>query len=470
MKYLYVFLLSLCLTFVNLLYIKNFQLENYRIKNYLKNILKLNYCFGNKNNLKYTKRAKRTIFLCFFCNYLLFLFIFIFFDKLSILLLLTFFVFLLSPFYVCLAFLFSFPIENFIKCQYIKKAKKKLEKMKCKKIAITGSYGKTSTKDILYQILKTEFDVCKTAKSFNTPMGVCKTILEELKETDDFFIVEMGARHSGDIDFLSKFVKVDFGIITPIGNCHLQTFGTIEKIEDTKYELCENTRGVIVFNGRSKSTKKLYRRYPYKKFLVCEKDSFAFATKVETSVLGSNFILVVDGKEVDCQTNLLGEANVDNIVVASAMAYVLGVSLFGIKKAIKNLRPSPHRLELIRGRVNIIDDSYNSNFAGFEEALKVLSTFSGRKIVVSPGIVETGDKQREENYQIGKKIASVADFFVIMNETNSKNLLKGALDGGLKREKIFFAKSRKEQKQALKELVLNGDNILFENDFPDNIR
>lgn len=465
------FLFALMLTCLDLIFVKVFQLENYKVKNYIKKISKFDFSVGNKTPLVYTKRVNRLIFLNFFVNLTLFLLFFGLISKLWLNCLLTFIVFALGQYLFLLAILFAMPIEHIIKQTYIKKAKDKLKKVSCKKIAITGSFGKTSTKNILYQILAEEFDVCATPKSFNTPMGICRSILENLKETDDFFIVEFGARQSGDIDFLAKFVGVDFGIVTPIGNCHLETFGTVENIENTKYELCENTKDLVVFNGKSKSTKKLFDRYNKKKYLVCEQNSFAYAKDIKVSQSGSSFNLVLQDNEFLCETNLLGKANIDNIVVASAMAYLLGENLFNIKNGIKNLKATPHRLELIKGGiVNVIDDSYNSNLEGFVQALEVLNSFEGKKIVISPGIVELGKEQEKVNILAGKEVAKCCNKFLIMNKTNRDALYKGAIEGGMKDEDIIFCNSRQEQTEELKKLINQGDVVLFENDFPDNIR
>lgn len=463
------FLFSAVIVAVSPIFLKIYQLENYKLKNYIKNIMKFNFSFGNKNNLKFTNRVKRLIFCEFLFNFLIFLIIFIFFYYIwyCFIIFLVFIVF--SPYIAVVCFLIALPIETLIKKFYISKAKKKLSKCKCKKIGITGSFGKTTTKNMLFDILSEEFDVCATPKSFNTPMGVCRAVLENLKETDDFFIVEMGARHMGDIDFLSKFVGVDFGIITPIGSCHLETFGNLQNIEKTKYELCENSN-MCVFNGKSKSTKKLFDKYGSKKFLVCDRNGFAYAKNIKSGQNGSTFTLFIDRKEINCKTKILGKANIDNIVVACSMAYLLGESLLCIQKSIEKIKPTPHRLELIKGFVNVVDDSYNSNFDGFCEALDVLKTFLGRKIVVSPGMVELGKDQFAQNYEIAKKIAKTCDFFVIMNETNKKALLNGALDGGLDKANIFFVKTRAEQQTLLKSLLRKGDCVLFENDFTDNIR
>lgn len=468
---LYAFLVAVLFATLSMLFLKTYQLEGYDISKYIKKILRLDLSLGSKNFLVFTKRIIRLIFCVFL---ICFLFLILFYGLIKLFwvnLALTAILFIICPIFLVLPFWVALPIECGIKQHYLKKAKKKLKSMHCKKIAITGSFGKTSTKNILYQILKEEFDVCVTPKNYNTPMGVCKTILHDLKETDDFFIVEMGARNKGDIEYLSKFVGVDFGIITPIGNCHLETFGSLENIENTKYELCKEAKGDVIFNGKSKSSKKLYDRYPRKKHLVCDDKGYAFAKDIETTSSGSKFVLVIDKDEFVCETQLIGRANIDNVVVAAAMAKLLGESLFNIKKGIEKLKPTPHRLELIKGEiVNVIDDSYNSNFEGFKEALSVLKAFSGKRIVVSPGIVELGREQFSVNMQVGQEVAKVADVFVIMNEINKKALRQGAKAGGMNDDQIVCACTRNEQKTILKELIEPGDVVLFENDLPDNFK
>ncbi len=489
---LYAFLTAILLTGIGIFYLKMFQLENYKIKKYILKALKFEFGFGDKSVFVWTDRIKRLIFCDFLANFCIFLLIFWqICNYFSVFIVLDFAI--LKHLEIVLTFLISYPIESLIKFFYINKAKKKLKKMHCKKIAITGSFGKTSTKNILYQILKEEFDVCMTPKSYNTPMGVCKTILNDLKETDDFFIVEFGARHRGDIKFLTKFVGVDFGIFTPIGNCHIETFGSIENIEKTKYELCENGEQFVVFNGKSKSTKKLYEKYPKRKVLTCVKDGFAYAKNIRANKNGSSFDLHICDQVLTCKTKLLGKANIDNIVVASSMAYLLGETLYSILKGIEKLDPIPHRLEIVKGgKATIIDDSYNSNFEGFCQALEVLNMFDGRKIVVSPGVVELGNKQYETNFQLGEMVFEVADIFVIMNKTNKEALSQGAkkylLNSKNKdkntqktqkivkkikknnKKQVFFANTRAEQVNILKNILQDGDVVLFENDLPDNFK
>ena len=467
----YAVLVSVGICGVDLLFFKLYQLEGYRVKKYVKSLFEGNLFRYDKNQLVWTNRIKRLVFCDFFIKIIVFSLFFAFISNFWIIFLIVVVHFLLSEMTVVASFFVMLPVENLIKQNYIRRAKKKLREVGCKVVAVTGSFGKTSVKNILYDILKVQFDVCCTPKSFNTPMGICRTILENLKPNDEILIVEYGARRKGDIEFLAKNFGADFSIITPIGLCHLETFGSVQAIEETKFELCENTKNAIVFSGQSASTKKLFDKCETSKYLVGQEGCFAFAKEVEWTEKGSRFVLTIDGKELVCKTKLLGKKNVDNIVQASAMAYLLGESLSSIQKAISKIAQIPHRLELLNGqKVKILDDSFNSNFDGFVEALEILSKFKGKKVVVSPGVVELGKKQFETNFRIGKEIAKVADYFVLMNETNKKALLEGVVDGGFAREKVYFANTREEQKIILKNLLEKGDVVLFENDLPDNFK
>ena len=470
MGFLYGFIYAVILIFISLPLFKTYQLEGYRVKNYIKKVLEFNFAFGDKNKIKFTKRLKRSIFCDFLSIFLIFSLIFYFFNYFYVYIIMIFVGIILLPFFIILSHYLCLPIEKLIMNSYIKKAKVKLQNMPCKKIAITGSFGKTTTKNILFQILSQKYKVCATPKSYNTPMGICKTILENLTEKDDFFIVEMGARHEGDIAFLCKLVGADYGILTPVGNCHIETFKTLENVEKTKFEICENVKNLMIISSKSASNKKLYEKCEKKKYLISDENSFAYATDIKFKDFKTFFELHIDGKALACSTNLLGKVNVDNIVLASALAYLLGVDLLEIKKGIMSLKNVPHRMEFIKGFANVIDDSYNSNFVGFSEALEVVSAFSGDKILVTPGMVELGEKQFELNFEIGKEIAKVCDYVVIMNKVNSSALTEGLLNKSFNRKNIFYATTRQEQKDILKKLVKKGDIVLFENDLPDNYK
>lgn len=456
----------------NYVFIKLYQLNSYNIKSFLKNIFSFKLSLGDKNKVVFTKRMIRFVAVFAILSFAIFFVINFFLKNFWIILLDYFVVFLFSPIVICASHYSCMPVEIVIKKAYISKAKKKLKKLKVVRIGITGSYGKTSTKNILKTLLEKEYKVCATPKNFNTEMGITKTILENLDD-DDVLIAEMGARKKGDIEVLAKMIKPNYGIITTIGPQHIETFKNIQTIEETKNELAKNLdeNGIMIFNGDSKSTKKLYHLFQGEKYLACDEEGFAYAKNISLNNQGSRFDLIIDGKCLKCSTKLLGKCNINNIVTACALAYLMGITSQDIISAVKSLQPSPHRLEIIKNNgVVIIDDSYNSNLVGAKEALEVLSNFDGRKIVVTPGIVEMGKSQSQVNFNLGCQIADVADFIVIMNEMNKNFILSGAISHNFDRKKILFAGSRRKQKEILSLLTCEKCVILFENDLPDNYK
>ena len=452
--------------------IKTYQLDGYNIPSFLSNIFEFKLAYGDKNKINFTKRMIRFLLLYFLLSSSIFFLINFYVDNIFLIILDCAIIFLLAPILVAIAHYMLYPIEIAIKKYYIQKATRVLEKKDIIKIAITGSFGKTSTKNILASILGKEYKVCSSPKNFNTEMGITRTILENLDD-HDVFIAEMGARHKGDIEKLTRIVKPNYGIVTSIGKQHIETFKSLKNIESTKNELPLNIEkdGIIIFNGDSKSTLKLYHSFKGCKYLTNQSQGFAYAKNIEINESGSSFVLVIDGKEMKVFTRLLGNCNIGNIVTASALAYMLGIKKEDIVSAIKNLSPSPHRLEIIKnGYVTIIDDSYNSNEVGFKEALDVLSKFKGIKIVVTPGLVEMGQEQSNVNFKLGAEIADVADYIIIMNEVNKNYLFSGAISHNFDRNKIYFASNRKKQKEILQLLMMKGSVILFENDLPDNYK
>ena len=454
------------------IFVKTYQLNSYNIKSFLSQVFEFKLAFGDKSKFNLTKRMIRffvglaliTFALFFLTNY---------FSKNFLINLLNYTLILIfTPILVVLTHYLLLPIEIIIKKIYILKAKRKLNKLKLIKIGITGSYGKTSTKNILTTILEKEYKVCATPKNYNTEMGLTKTILENLDD-HDILIAEMGARHKGDIEVLAKMIKPDYGILTTIGLQHVETFKNLQTIEETKNELPKNLKpdGIMVFNGDSKSTKKLYSLYNGEKYLACDDNGYSYAKNIITDKHGSKFDMVINDEIFSVNTKLLGKCNINNIVTASTLAYIIGIKKNDIISAIRTLEPTPHRLELIKNSYStIIDDSYNSNLVGAKEALDVLSKFEGSKIVVSPGFVEMGSEQSDANFKLGAMIADVADYFIIMNETNKNYLLSGAISHNFDRKKIFFAQTRKKQKEILSLITTKGCVILFENDLPDSYK
>lgn len=470
MSFLYGFLLALCLVAWSTIYLKVYQLCGYNPKKFFDHVITFSLAFGDKNRLRWTKRLWRFIILVFLINYAFCVVIFAFLHHWALILLDFFILFVLQPMLMIVAHYVISPLEKAIKNYYIRKAKKVLSGKRCVKIGITGSYGKTSTKNILAEILSKEYKVCITPQNYNTEMGITKTVLEKLDD-EDVFIAEMGARRPGDIKSLAKIVDPDFAVITTIGPAHIESFDNLENIEKTKFELIEYLKptGRVIVNGDSTSSFRLYKKCNHSKFLTCREGGYCYAKDVKVSVAGSSFSLVLDGKTIELQTKLLGQCNVDNIATAAALAHQMKISDKDIIDAVAHLKPTPHRLELLTsGNMRIIDDSYNSNMTGAREALNVLSLFEGRKIVVSPGFVELGKEQSMSNFKFGAMIADVADYVIIMNETNKNYLLSGLISHNFEQKNIFFATNREEQKKMLARITTKNCVVLFENDLPDN--
>ena len=450
------------------MFVKTYQLCNYKPNDFLNCILSLNFSFGDKNRLNFTKRLIRFIIIYLLISFALFFIIFYFISNFLLILLDLILIFLFEPIILLLTHYITYPIEQLIKMFYIKKASRKLKRRKIIKIGITGSYGKTSTKNILKKILEEKYSVLATPKNYNTEMGLSKTILEML-DSQEVFIAEMGARRKGDIKILADMIEPQYAIITTIGEQHLETFKNIKNIEDTKYELCENETRKVVFNGDSLSTQHLYERFQGEKYICNIENSFAYAKNQKMSKEGCSFDLILNKNKHHVCTKLFGRININNIVTASALAKVLGLDDYAIVSAIEKLEPVKHRLEVIENEnCTIIDDAYNSNVVGAKEALEVLRCFDGEKIVVTPGFVELGSEQSKANFNLGCQIADVANHLIIMNDTNKNEILSGAISHNFPRENIHFADSRKRQKEFLQMYVKKGSVVLFENDLPDN--
>ncbi len=366
------------------------------------------------------------------------------------------------------------PAESVIARRYVRKATAKLEQSNVIKIGITGSYGKTSVKEILRTILSQKYRVLATPSSYNTPMGIALTV-KNLDSTHDVFIAEMGARSKGDIKILTNMVKPSYGVITGINNQHLETFGTIEDIKDTKYELIQGLAkdGEGFFCSDSVGSIELYERFEGGKYLagISSPDGLVTTSDVVTHSKGTSFKLIINGEApVECNTVLLGKHSVSNICLAAAVAYKIGLTPEEIASGINRIQSVNHRLELVPNNKNvvIIDDSYNSNEDGVKAAMEVLSTFPGRKIVFTPGLVELGKIENLVNYEFGKILAKHADIVFVIDKHNAEMLITGLLEAGMPRENIKFASSLNKGNAMLNKIIQEGDVVLFENDLPDN--
>lgn len=381
---------------------------------------------------------------------------------------------LLIPIILFLSYCVNEPMEALIRRYYINRAQMVLDNSKVIKIGITGSYGKTSVKEILRTILSQKYRVLATPSSFNTPLGIARTV-KSLDSTHDVFIAEMGARQKGDIKELAKLVKPKYGVLTGVNNQHLETFGTIENTMATKFELFENLTddGVGIFSSDNLNSTALFDKFSGEKYFagIDGKDDLVTANNVSMDSRGMSFSLSIKGEQpVDCSTVLLGTHSVKNICVAAAVAYKLGLTPQEIATGIGRIQSIGHRLELMPNNKNIviIDDSYNSNEEGINAAMEVLDSFEGRKIVLTPGLVELGKVENLVNYQFGKTLSEHADIVIVIGRHNAEMIIKGLIEGGFNKENIKFAKSLNKGNALLNEMLKEGDVILFENDLPDN--
>jgi UDP-N-acetylmuramoyl-tripeptide--D-alanyl-D-alanine ligase len=345
-------------------------------------------------------------------------------------------------------------------------------------VGITGSYGKTSTKYLLDQLLSGHRRVRKTPQSYNTLMGVCRAINDSLDADCEVFIAEMGAYRPGDIQELCEFVQPAIGILTAIGPQHLERFKTIDSIQRTKYELIEALppSGVAIFNTddpRCRALADRTTRVPVMRYGLDTSGQplDVWAENMAMTSAGVAFTMAdKQGQRVDVQTVLLGRHNIVNILGASCAALALGMALADLAKAIRNLPPVPHRLQLIDsgGGVTVIDDSYNSNPVGALAALEVLGSFQrGQRILVTPGMVELGPLEAQLNEELGAQAAEVCDYVVLVGVERTKPVLAGLQRKNFPPDHIRVVRDLKAATLVIPTIVGVGDTVLFENDLPD---
>jgi len=381
-------------------------------------------------------------------------------------------VYMLVPFIIILANFINSPVEAMVRQYYINDAKKMLKSCPdLKIIGITGSYGKTSMKFFLTTLLKGKYDVLMTPESYNTPMGVVKTIRTSLKGYHQIFVCEMGAKKVREIDELCRIAGPQHGIVTSIGPQHLETFKTVENVVKTKFELADYVKGkgscfVNVDNE--------YIRNNLPEGAVTygtTEDADYFAKVISVSRQGTKFsVRFPDGTTEEFNSILIGGHNVVNLCGAVAMAHFMGVSPLEIKAQMPKITAVPHRLQLLeKGPYTIIDDAFNSNPSGSAAALDTLALFEDYKMLVTPGMVELGAKEEELNREFGRHAAKVCDYVVLVGKKQTTPILAGLRDEGYPEDKIFVADSFNEGiNHAYAVTTEKRKIILLENDLPDN--
>ena len=383
----------------------------------------------------------------------------------------------LSNLIMLLANFINTPIEKAINRYYYNDAKRIIESNRnLIVIGVTGSFGKTSTKNYLAGVLAEKYNVLVTPGNFNTLLGVIRTIREQLRPYHQVFIVEMGAKQANDIKEICDLVHPTIGIVTAVGEMHLETFKTIENIQDTKFELINSlpADGLGVINNDShciSSYKGIKSQCKLIRYAV-EADGDYKATDVKYGANGVSFTL--NGGE-QFGSRLLGVGNLLNILASTAVADYLGVPTNKQKNAIARLQPVEHRLSMkVSNGITVLDDAYNSNPQGAKMALGVLKGFAvgdgNKRIVITPGFVEMGARQAQANKELGRTIAESCDYAIVVNATNRDAIRSGIEEGGMAAEKYFLADSLNHAHAHLAQILKAGDVVLYENDLPDNFK
>ena len=342
-------------------------------------------------------------------------------------------------------------------------------------VGITGSYGKTSTRTFLGEILSEHFSVCLPPGNFNTTLGVIRTVNEVLRPYDEVYICEMGAKNLGDIKEICDIVHPRYGIVTAVGEMHLETFKTRENVQRTKFELVDalpadglavvNNDWELIANRPVEGVKAL--RYAMD-------DAAGVDYHIENLSYhhhGTSFSVVGEGKRIDLTTRLVGESNISNLMAAVIVAMKLGVPERKIQLAVSRIEQVEHRLSMRQaGGITIIDDAYNSNPTGSRMALDVLSQMPGKHFVITPGMIELGDVQQQRNSEFGEQIALKADVAIIVNEVNRNAIIEGINRQGFDKSKIHTAANFNEAYQLMLTMAQAGDTVLIENDLPDTFK
>ena len=364
------------------------------------------------------------------------------------------------------------PIETAINNHYINDARKILAaRPDLKVIGITGSYGKTSTKYFLQRLLSTRFNVYMTPGNYNTTLGVTRAVREGLLPTHEIFLCEMGARHVGDIKEVCDLAQPTMGIITSVGPQHLETFGSQAAVLSTKLELADavDGRGPVFFNFDSEPLKTQNQIQDPISYGINGNDYTMSNLSIDEN--GSRFtVKAPDGTRQEFTTRLLGHANVQNICGAIAVAHHLGISLKALVPAVRQLESVPHRLQLIRQPdLTIIDDAYNSNPAGAKNALETLALCRGTRMVITPGLVELGDRELEYNEELGRQAAANCQWLITVGKQDrTEAIRKGARESGLHRDNILAADTVQEAIAMARSLPLDNKMVLLLNDLTDN--
>lgn len=421
-----------------------------------------------KKPLVYTNRVKRLLVTCAIIAVL----VGILAGQFDIMPLIVAITLILVPFILLLCNLINKPIELSINKYYINDAKRMLkEHTALTVIGVTGSYGKTSVKYILGTLLEAKFNVLITPESFNTPLGVTKTIRSSLRATHDIFVCEMGAKNVGDIKEICEIVYPQHGIITSVGPQHLESFKSLENVQKTKFELADAlpAYGKLFLNGEDENIKSFSHPHGAITYGLNPSCDY-YADEITVTSAGTSFVVKHGDEAVPFTVSLIGAHNVINLVGAIAICCEMGIDLKKLPPYARKIKAVEHRLQLTkRGKTTVVDDAYNSNPSGAKAALDAISLFQGKKVIVTPGMIELGSVQYEENRKFGMNIAKVCDYAVLVGQKQAEPIKQGLLDAGFPEECIYVADELTDGANKAFSMFPDEEKVvLFENDLPDN--
>lgn len=375
------------------------------------------------------------------------------------------------------------PVQRADNQRFLKQAQQRLRDARPLVVGITGSYGKTTTKACVTAVLDLLGPAYPTPASFNSTLGVVRAINEGLQPQHQSFVVEMGAYRTGDVRELCELVHPQVGVLTAIGPAHLERFGSLDVTEQAKGELADSVPadGLFVTRADDERTLRVARTRAAGRVLLFapaphpEADLWAEEVRLEEG--RTRFALVVragvagpEEQRAEVRARLLGEHNVANLLAAAAVGVGQGLALTDVARALGRVAPPDHRLAPIvnkAGGIVVIDDSYNANPAGAAAALGVLRDHPAtRRLLVTPGMVELGEREQEENRRLGTLAAEVADVAFLIGP-RGRDVAEGMRAAGVSDDRILAFPDGPAAHAKLAELTRAGDVILFENDLPD---
>ncbi|MEM0936359.1 MAG: UDP-N-acetylmuramoyl-tripeptide--D-alanyl-D-alanine ligase [Pseudomonadota bacterium] len=373
------------------------------------------------------------------------------------------------------------PMQERVNHRFIQAARAKLRRMDPVRIGITGSFGKTTVKHILAEMLETSGPVFFSRGSINTELGLTRHIRQRLQWSHRYFIAEMGAYGIGSVRRLCRFAEPTYGIVTAVGDAHTERFGSIENIAIAK---CELPEAVVRKGGLAVIAYQVMSFEPFQRIKAAHPDQIKTVGREPEADIVIEHAELVNGfweitlhdpsgpvDRLTYQLPLLGEHNIVNSALAAVMALRIDPSIAArLPLVSKEVEQIPHRLQKreTRGQALILDDAFNSNEGGFRNAVDVLSdlakTRGGRAILVTPGIAELGIEHDRVHLALGEYCNSRCDEVHVVNPTRIRSFLDG-LDSSVLT--VHQAGTLAEARKRLSGDTRPEDVILYENDLPD---